>query len=163
MSVGTEYILERQFDAPREHVWQAWTDAAMVSEWYGPNAETIIHQFDVTPGGQWHNEWKMGDNSMYQRLDYVEVEAPERLVYRMNSSNESWEVVAMPMMPNWPKTVLTTVTLADRDGGTHMTIVQTPVDCTDEEDAMFQQSIDHMNGGWNQGFDIIDSLLIKLK
>ena len=161
MQEGTEYTLERQFQAPIEQVWRMWTDAKLLSEWYGPNVETVVHEFNAEPGGRWLNEWKMGDSSQYQRIDFVGVDAPSSLVYLMNSSNNDWEVVAMTMMPNWPKTVKTHVNLSEHDGGTKLSMVQYPVDCTEEEDAMFQQSIPHMDGGWAKGFEIIDGLLAK--
>ena len=34
-SPGVE--IERVFDAPRELVWQAWTDPAQMARWYGPD------------------------------------------------------------------------------------------------------------------------------
>jgi len=42
-----EYVLDREFDAPRDMVWKAWTDPKLLSTWYGPNIETIIHKFDL--------------------------------------------------------------------------------------------------------------------
>ncbi|WP_245484999.1 hypothetical protein [Ciceribacter ferrooxidans] len=32
----------------------------MLARWYGPEVETVIHKIDVTPGGLWLNEMKMG-------------------------------------------------------------------------------------------------------
>ena len=63
MSEIPEYILDRVFDAPREMVWRAWTDPELLSRWYGPGVGTIIHEFDLKPGGMWLNEMKWGDNS----------------------------------------------------------------------------------------------------
>ena len=80
MSDLPEYVLERTFDAPRETVWKAWTDPVLVSRWYGPNIETVIHAFDLQPGGAWLNEMKMGDNSMFSKMVFQEVTAPEQRV-----------------------------------------------------------------------------------
>ncbi len=74
------YVLERSFDAPRELVWRTWTEPELLSRWYGPNVETIVHKLDVQPGGLWLNEMKWGDNAHYQRVEYTVVERPERLV-----------------------------------------------------------------------------------
>ena len=60
------YVLERTFAAPRALVWRTWTDPQLLSRWYGPNVETIIHRLDVKPGGLWLNEMKMGGRSSYQ-------------------------------------------------------------------------------------------------
>jgi uncharacterized protein YndB with AHSA1/START domain len=77
------YVLERAFDAPRALVWKTWTDPELLARWYGPNVETIIHRLDVKPGGLWLIEMKMGDRSSYQRTEFTEVVAPERLVCLM--------------------------------------------------------------------------------
>jgi uncharacterized protein YndB with AHSA1/START domain len=60
-----EYSLGRVFEAPRNLVWRAWTDPKIIQHWYGPGVETVIHEFDLKPGGLWLNEMKWGGNSHY--------------------------------------------------------------------------------------------------
>ena len=47
------YVLERTFDAPRELVWKTWTDPQLLSRWYGPRVETVVHRLELKPGGLW--------------------------------------------------------------------------------------------------------------
>ena len=47
----TEIRLERVFDAPREHVFAAFTDPELIPEWWGPG--TTVDEMDVRPGGSW--------------------------------------------------------------------------------------------------------------
>ena len=67
----------RMFAAPIERVWQAWTDAEMVRDWYGPTPEPCrVEIMDVQEGGAYRRF--MGDH-----LDegiFHQVEAPSRLV-----------------------------------------------------------------------------------
>lgn len=63
MSDLPEFVLDREFNAPRELVWRAWTDPALLQRWYGPGVETVIHEFDLEPGGVWLNEMKMSGGS----------------------------------------------------------------------------------------------------
>ncbi len=78
--------------------------------------DTIVHRMDVKPGGLWLVEMKWGDNSHYQRVEYTEVAMPERLVWLHSSSDAEWNIISSPMMPDWPRTLLTTVTFeADGD------------------------------------------------
>ena len=63
MSELPEYKFDRVFDAPRDMVWRAWTDPKLLSRWYGPGIETIIHAYDLKPGGAWLNEMKWGDKA----------------------------------------------------------------------------------------------------
>ena len=120
------YVLERVFDAPRELVWKAWTDSKLLSRWYGPNVETIVHQLDVKPGGLWLNEMKMGTRSGYQRTEFTEVIEPERLVCLMSDAAADWTIASNPMMPDWPRVLLTTVTFEQEGGKTKMRLTWVP-------------------------------------
>jgi uncharacterized protein YndB with AHSA1/START domain len=53
-SDGTDLVFERMFDAPRERVWQAFTDPTIVPRWWGPHGTTTtVAEMDVRPGGAW--------------------------------------------------------------------------------------------------------------
>ena len=162
MSDVPTYTLERVFDAPRELVWKAWTDPEYLARWYGPGVETVIHGFDLTPGGAWLNEMKFGDNSNFQRMDFLEVEPPSRLVWNHASANADWQVAANPMMPEWPKVLLTTVSFEPDGEGTKVTFTQVPVDASQAEIACFSEMMRGMDGGWGKGFEIVDAILAEL-
>src|SRR5262249_5379816 len=47
-----EFVIARVFDAPRALVWRAYTEAAMLTEWWGPKGMGIrVVSLDVRPGG----------------------------------------------------------------------------------------------------------------
>src|SRR5258707_12281882 len=49
-----EIVLARVFDAPPGLVFQAWTDSAHISNWWGPiGFRTTTYEMDVRPGGVW--------------------------------------------------------------------------------------------------------------
>lgn len=164
MSELPELLLEREFNAPREMVWRAWTDPELLARWYGPNIETIIHKFDLQPDGEWLNEMKMGEKSNFQKVVFQEVIKPEKLVWHHYSSVDSdWNDAPNPMMGDWPRVLLTTVTFADKGGKTNLRLSQIPMDATDDEIANFAKAIAGMSGGWGKGFAIIDELLAELQ
>ena len=78
-----EISTTRVFDAPRELVWEAWTDPKHVSQWWGPNGfTTTTSVMDVRPGGRWIFVMHGPDGTDYpNEITYVEVVKPERLVY----------------------------------------------------------------------------------
>src|SRR5262249_39726825 len=48
-------FITRVFDAPRELVFKAWTDAEHMKQWFAPNGCTIhIEKMDIRPGGSFH-------------------------------------------------------------------------------------------------------------
>ena len=157
-----EYILDRVFDAPRELVWRAWTDPELLHQWYGPGVETVIHQFDLEPGGAWLNEMKFGEKSDYSRMDFKEVVPLEKIVWHHASTDADWNVAPNPMMPNWPRVLLTTVTFSDEGDKTNVRLSQVPIDASDEELACFAEMMSGMDGGWGKGYAIIDDILAAL-
>jgi len=51
---GYELKITRVFDAPRDLVWQAWTDPSMQMEWMGPRGFTTTElDMPKTPGAPW--------------------------------------------------------------------------------------------------------------
>ena len=163
MSETTEYVLERTFDAPREMVWRAWTDPELLSRWYGPGIETIIHDFDLQPGGAWLNEMRWGENADFSKMVFQEVTQQEKLVWHHSSTDADWNIISSPMMADWPRVLLTTVTFEDSDNKTNVRLSQIPIDATDAEIACFAAMMDGMSKGWGGGYKIIDEILKELQ
>jgi len=157
------YVLERVFDAPRELVWKAWTDPALLPRWYGPRVETTVHRLDVKPGGLWLGEMKWGDKSHYQRVEYTEVTPPERLVWLHSVSDADWNVIANPMMPDWPRVLLTTVTFEEEGGQTKMRLTWVPHEASEAELACFAGAMDGLGKGWDAGMQLLAELLAELQ
>jgi uncharacterized protein YndB with AHSA1/START domain len=163
MSEMPEYKLERSFDAPRDIVWRAWTDPEILHRWYGPNIETIIHEFDLQPGGSWLNEMKWGDNSDFSKMVFQEVDPPSLLVWHHSSTDANWNIITSPMMADWPRVLLTTVVFEDMGEKTNVRLSQVPLDATDAEIVRFGETMSGMDKGWGSGYVLIDELLIELQ
>ncbi len=74
----------REYDAPRELVFAAWTDPKHLAQWWGPNGfTTTTSSFDFRPGGIWRFVMHGPDGRDYQnRITFEEIVPPERIVYR---------------------------------------------------------------------------------
>jgi uncharacterized protein YndB with AHSA1/START domain len=79
-----EIVTTRVFDAPRELVFKAWTDPRHLVHWWGPNGFTTrVYRMDVRPGGIWRLVMRGPDGVDYHnKLVFIEVVEPERLVYK---------------------------------------------------------------------------------
>ncbi|MGI9464932.1 MAG: SRPBCC family protein [Aestuariivirgaceae bacterium] len=163
MSDLPTYVLERVFDAPRELVWKTWTDPELLPRWYGPRVETIIHRLELKPGGLWLVEMQMGGKSHYQRVEYTEVTAPERLVWLHANSDADWNITSNPMMADWPRLLLTTVTFEEDGGQTKMRLTWVPHEASEAEVACFAAAIDGMDKGWGAGMELLAELLAELQ
>jgi len=163
MSEIPDFVLDRVFDAPREMVWRTWTDPELLSRWYGPRVETIIHKFDLKPGGTWLNEMKMGDKSDLSKIVFQEVVPEKKLVWHHSAADVDWNVISHPMMADWPRVLLTTVTFEDEGSKTKVRLIWAPFEATDAEIACFAGAVSNMGKGWESGFAIIDELLTELQ
>jgi uncharacterized protein YndB with AHSA1/START domain len=78
-----EILVAREFDAPRELVFDAWTQPEHAGQWWGPTGfTTTTLRMDVRPGGVWEHVMHGPDGVDYpNRTIYEEVVRPERLVY----------------------------------------------------------------------------------
>ncbi len=152
------YRLERTFHAPRERVWWAWTDPEPLAHWFGPNVETVIHQLDLKPQGLWLCSMNMGENSSRQRAEYLEVVVPERLVWLHSWADEDWNIAAS-MMPGWPKTLLSTLTLEQEGNATRLQFTWSPHEATDAEIEGFSNALGHLDQGWSAGMNLLEDLL----
>lgn len=85
-----EIVTSRVFDAPREVVWDAFTDPAQVVQWWGPRGfTTTIHEMDVRPGGRWRHTMHGPDGTDYPNASvFQEIGKPERIVYSHGGGKE---------------------------------------------------------------------------
>ena len=89
-----EIVLSRTYDAPRDLVFEAWIDPVHVAEWWGPAGfTTTILEMEPRPGGTWRFIMHGPDGVDYpNRIDYLEITKPERLVYTHRSDEEPPQV-----------------------------------------------------------------------
>ena len=86
-----EIVISREFDAPRELVWEAWTNPKHVVNWWGPRGfSTAIEKMDVRPGGVWKHVMRGPDGANYPNKSvFKEVVKPERIVYSHGGRQEN--------------------------------------------------------------------------
>lgn len=87
---ANEILLTRVFDAPRELVWDVWTEPAHVVHWWGPNGFTTrIETMEVRPGGVWKHVMVGPDGTEYPNKSiFTEVVKPERITYRHGGGSQ---------------------------------------------------------------------------
>lgn len=82
-----ELVFTRTYDAPRSLVFKMWTTPEHIAQWWGPTGfRTTIHEMSVKPGGVWRFIMHGPDGVDYKnRVVFLEVMEPERLVYKQGS------------------------------------------------------------------------------
>lgn len=86
-----EIMLTREYDAPRELVWAAWTEAAQVDQWWGPDGfVTRTEAMEVRAGGAWRFTMTAADGTVFPNyVLYMDVSPPERLIYAHGSEESA--------------------------------------------------------------------------
>jgi uncharacterized protein YndB with AHSA1/START domain len=89
----TTIVITHVFDAPRAAVFDAWTKAEHVTHWWDPNGEPLaVCEIDLRPNGAFR--WVNRDGADYPFTGtYLEVAAPERLVFTAQAFSGSPESV----------------------------------------------------------------------
>jgi uncharacterized protein YndB with AHSA1/START domain len=156
-----EFRIARNFDAPRQRVWDAWTKPDQLARWFGPKGVTTsVRSFDLRPGGILHARMDSPDgNGMWAKFIYREITAPARLVWEHGFADEAGEFAASPFGGPWPLRLLTTVLFADDGPGTSVTLTWSPLDATPEEEEAFAAMMSSMEGGWTGSLDQLDAFL----
>jgi uncharacterized protein YndB with AHSA1/START domain len=143
-----ELTITRTFDAPRTLVWKAWTDPVHFAAWWGPHGFTNpVCELDVRPGGAALIVMRAPDGTEFPlRGIFQEIVEPERIVF----SNFHVDDKDDPIIDG-----LTTITFAERDGKTEMTLHARAVALVPQAVPM----IAGMEAGWTQSLERLATLL----
>jgi uncharacterized protein YndB with AHSA1/START domain len=160
----SDFIITRVFDAPREHVWQAWTEPERLREWWGPKGFTMLSfRLDLRPGGMFHYCMGAPDSSeMWGRFFFREIVAPERIVFVNSFSDSEGKVARHPLHLGWPLEVLNTLTFTERAHRTTLRLQGHPINATEEERRTFEAGRTSMQQGFTGTFDQLEAYLAKM-
>jgi uncharacterized protein YndB with AHSA1/START domain len=76
-----EIVISRVIDAPRELVFEAFTEVRHLSRWWGPEGfSTTTRSFEFRAGGEWEFVMHGPDGTDYQEwIRWTEIVPPERI------------------------------------------------------------------------------------
>ena len=138
-----QVLITRVFDAPRDLVFQAWTDPDQVAQWFGPDGfdtprDTVT--IDLRVGGRYELGMvqKQSGALFPVRYEIIELDPPRLLVLKSEP---------MPEIGIHEPT-FTRIELHDHGDKTRMTL----------SDGPYTQSA-HAEAGWNGAFAKLDALL----
>jgi uncharacterized protein YndB with AHSA1/START domain len=89
-ALDREIVLSRVIAAPRERVFQAWTDPKQVVQWFGPDGFTIESlECDIRVGGRWRFNYTGPDGTRYDnRMVFLRIEAPRLIEIEHGSDKD---------------------------------------------------------------------------
>jgi uncharacterized protein YndB with AHSA1/START domain len=126
-----QILITREFDAPKELVYKAWTTPELVKRWWsGERGEVTLAEIDLRVGGTWRFVMTGEGFEVGFHGEYQEIVTNERIV-----STEVFE--GMPDAAS-----LNTLTLTETDGRTSLTIL------------VQHSSKEHRDGHVNSGMEV---------
>ncbi|CAM3332360.1 SRPBCC family protein [Stackebrandtia soli] len=132
----TTITIERDFRAPRQLVFDAWTTAEQFAQWFGSlPARTSL---DVTVGGKWSAIMEYEGKELTFYGEFQEIVEPERLVLSFTDGSG-------------PGFATVTVDLTENDGVTHMTFSQVG--------PLPAEQVDAATEGWKLFFDELEKIV----
>lgn len=147
----TEIVMTREFDAPPELVWKAWTTPELVSRWWPGRRGTMKScEIDLRVGGAWRYVMEASEGfEVAFHGEYREIVEAEKLV-----NTEVFEGA-----PPEAGAALNTNVFEALDGGRTRLTMTTSVDSKEIRDMIIGTG---METGAQEGLDIIDEIVAEL-
>jgi uncharacterized protein YndB with AHSA1/START domain len=150
-----QILITREFDAPKDLVYKAWTTPELVKRWWNAKrGEVTIAEIDLRVGGRWRYVMVTDDGfEVAFHGEYREIFANERIV-----ATETYEGVPEGVTEE-QATVLNTVTFIEADGRTTLTIL-TQAPSKESRDAIIESG---MEAGMQDAMDLLEEVSISLR
>jgi uncharacterized protein YndB with AHSA1/START domain len=147
-----DVTITRVFDAARELVFRAWTDAKHMQQWWGPHGFTNPRcEVDARPGGEMRIDMRAPDGTVYpMTATFREVVPPEKIVFISAALDQN----GAPMFE-----ILNTVTFADEHGKTRVTLHAQVLNAGPQA----PMHLAGMEMGWNQTLDRLGAFVTGKK
>ena len=142
-----ELFVTREFDAPRELVFQAHTDPKLFVQWMGPrDLTTDLETFEPVSGGKWRFVQKDQNGNEFGFHGVFHEVSPERVI-------QTFEFEGLPESGH---VVLETLHLEDLPDGRTKLTTQSVYQSVSDRDGMIQSGMEY---GINDGYARLDELL----
>jgi uncharacterized protein YndB with AHSA1/START domain len=146
-----EVFISREFDAPRESVFRAFTEPQLIVQWLGPRDVTMtVERFDYKNGGSYRYLHRRGAHEYWFHGVIHEVLAPERII-------QTFEFEGFPESGH---VALETTKFEALPGDRTRILTQAIFQSVADRDSMMQAGAER---GINQGHERLTELLEALK
>jgi uncharacterized protein YndB with AHSA1/START domain len=150
-----QILITREFDAPKELVYNAFTTPDLVKRWWHANrGEVTVAEIDLRVGGKWRYLSITDDGTEVGfHGEYLEVVPDERIV-----STEIYEGLPEGVSEEEAATV-NTATFAEADGRTALTIL-VQAKSKESRDAIIESG---MEAGLQDALDLLEQVAVSLR
>jgi uncharacterized protein YndB with AHSA1/START domain len=155
------FEITRVFNATRERVWTAWSNAEQLQHWWGPKGCAIeVMRLEFRPGGLFHYAMKFpGAPVMWGRFNYREIVPGERIVWLNSFANENCGILRAPFSELCPLEIENRVAFVEEAGKTTLSLRAQPFGALAPERAYFENLRPSLAEGYGGTLEQLESLL----
>jgi uncharacterized protein YndB with AHSA1/START domain len=159
------FVLERTFNAPRDLIWAAFSQAEHLGHWMSPKGMTPGRcTIEFREGGIYHYEIvpPQGE-SFWGRWIFREIVDQELIANHVSFSDEGCGITRHPMAPEWPLETYSRVSFSDIEGGTLIRLEWSALGSDVVALQKFEEGKPSMTQGWGGTMDCLDAHLAKVQ
>ena len=150
---GKSITVTRDFDAPVDEVWSAWTTAEKLDQWWGPQPwKAITRSLDFREGGSWIYKMQ-GPNgeAQWDKVEFTSIDAPRRFTARDFFIDQNGQETGNMPSSKWNNTFTAT------GNGTKI-VSELTYNSKEDMDKIISTGFEQ---GFSTGLDQLDELLSK--
>lgn len=157
------FTITRDYAAPLERVWRAWSEPEQLRQWWGPKGCRVeILRFEFRLGGFVHYAMRFeGAPTMWGRFNFRAITPMRELVWLNSFANERCGIARAPFSDACPLEIENRVGLAGQGGRTTLTLRATPFGELAAERDYFEQLQPSLEQGYGGTFDQLGELLAR--
>lgn len=163
--MSAPFTISRLLNAPRQLVWEVYSQPEHLPNWFGPKGSTMPHsELNFRVGGSFLYSMKTGEGmELWGKWLFQEISAPEKMVLIQHFSDPQGGVTRNPWNPLWPLYTHSTTTLTEQGSNkTLLTLEWSAYQASPEEIAVFEAGYASMTEGWGGTIDGLESYLSLL-
>ncbi|HSF88712.1 MAG TPA: SRPBCC family protein [Saprospiraceae bacterium] len=158
------FTITRRFDAPRDLVFQTFSQAHHLAHWWGPKGMSIhVKTLEFRPGGSFHYKMTGKDDfTVWGKFIYRDIIAPEKIVFVNSFADEEGNIIRPPFPDPWPVEIYYIFTFTEEGDKTILTVQSSAIHATAEEQQTFIHGFASMQEGFGGTFDHLKEYLASL-
>ena len=155
-----EIVITREFAAPRQLVWDVWTQPHHIEKWFGPKGfDTRVEGFDFKVGGRSTYVMVGPDGIEYPSTGVFKEIVPIEKIVTTDEFGDGFDEIAAAKNIDLPQGMISTFLFDDLGERTKLTLI------TAHPTAEDKRKHEEMGvvGGWNSSLDKMEEYLTTLR
>ena len=155
-----ELRIIHEFDAPKEMVFDAFSTAEALNEWWGPvETRNSVLSLDFRTGGIFHYKMEKDGKVSYGRFVFGKIQPHDLLEFTVAFADEKANVVKAPFDMEFPREIFYRLMFSEQNGKTIISLIGNPVNATHDEEEVFTAIEADMQRGFASTFNQLEQYI----